>query len=316
MLEGFEYQLARWLPFQDQEACKRARAIKKEDITRHPNPDFKIQIVKDQDFAFRLMVDIFSRIKQAADEGQTLVLIVPQPEPLYAWVAHLINKFRVNCGHLVTFDMDEYADQDGNIAPETWPNSFLFNMKKNFYAKIDPELRPPESQIVGPTNENFKNYGKMIADLGGADVCYGGIGWCGHLAFIEPGSEAFKASSLEEWRQIGPRIVELTTLTVLQNSLGPEFGKSGDWSWVPPKAATIGPAEVVGAKLRSSWNGFMIGSSSVSWQRFIIRLAAHGPVTPLVPASILQTLPSELYITESGAQDIVAESVEDFSWWS
>jgi glucosamine-6-phosphate deaminase len=316
MLEGFEYQLARWLPFQDREACNRVRAIKKEDITKHPNPDFKIRIVRDQDFAFRLMVDIFSRIKQAADEGQTLVLIVPQPEPLYAWVAHLINKFRVNCSHLYTFDMDEYADQDGNIAPETWPNSFLFNMKKNFYAKIDPKLRPPESQILGPTNENFKDYGKMIADLGGADVCYGGIGWCGHLAFIEPGSEAFQASSLEEWKQIGPRIVELTTLTVLQNSLGPEFGKSGDWSWIPPKAATIGPAEVVGAKLRSSWNGFMIGGSLVSWQRFIIRLAAHGPVTPLVPASILQTLPSELYITESGAQDILAQSVEDFSWWS
>ena len=78
---------------------------------------------------------------------------------------------------------------------------------------------------------------------------------------------------------------------------------------------SIGPAEVVGAKLRSVWKGFMVGSSQVSWQRFILRLAAHGPVTPLVPASILQTLPSELYVTESGAADIVAESVLDFSWW-
>ena len=59
----------------------------------------------------------------------------------------------------------------------------------------------------------------------------------------------------------------------------------------------------------------MVGNTQVSWQRFILRLAAHGPVTPLVPASILQTLPSELYITESGAADIVPESVLDFSWW-
>jgi glucosamine-6-phosphate deaminase len=315
MLEGFDYRMARWLPFQDQEACRRARTIKREDITKHPNPDFKIQIIRDRDFTFRLMNDIFGRIKQSAEEGRRLVIILPQPEPLYAWVAHLCNKFRVSCKHLYTFDMDEYANEEGRIAPETWPNAFLYNMKQNFYAKLDPELRPPESQILGPTDANFKDYGKMIADLGGADVCYGGIGWCGHLAYIEPGAEAFKANSLEEWKQIGPRIVELTPITVLQGTLGPEWGKSGDWSWYPPFAATIGPAEVVGAKLRSSWNGFMVGNSQVSWQRFILRLAAHGPVTPLVPASILQTLPSELYITESGAADIVPESVLDFSWW-
>jgi 6-phosphogluconolactonase/glucosamine-6-phosphate isomerase/deaminase len=315
MREGFEYHMARWLPFQDREACRKARAIKREEITRHPNLDFKIRVVKDHEWRFRLIMDLFGRIKQAAEEERKLVLILPQPDPYYAWVAFLCNKFRVSCKRLYTFDMDEYADQDGRIAPETWPSSFLFNMKHNFYGKLAPELRPPEEQIQGPTDANFPDYGKMLADLGGADVCYGGIGWCGHLAYIEPGSEAFRAASLEEWKQIGPRLVELTPLTVLQDSLSPRWGKSGDWSWTPAWAATIGPAEVVGSKLRSSWNGFMVGESQVSWQRFIVRLAAHGPVTPLVPASILQTLPSELYISESGAADIVAESVLNFSWW-
>ena len=69
MLEGFDYRMARWLPFQDQEACRKARAIKREDITRHPNPDFKIQIIRDRDFTFRLMNDIFGRIKQVGGRG-------------------------------------------------------------------------------------------------------------------------------------------------------------------------------------------------------------------------------------------------------
>ena len=315
MTDGFEYHMARWLPFQDKEACQKAKAIKREDFTKHANPDFKIRVVKDHEWRFGILMDMFGRIKRAGEEGRKLVLILPQPDPYYSWVAVLCNRFHVSCKHLYTFDMDEYADKDGRIAPETWPNSFLFNMKHNFYAKLDPELRPPEKQIQGPTNANFKDYGKMIADMGGADVCYGGIGWCGHLAYIEPGSEAFKADSLEEWKKIGPRFVELTPLTVLQDSLSPRWGHSGDWSSTPAWAATIGPAEIVGAKLRSSWNGFMIGDTQVSWQRFIVRLAAHGPVTPLVPASILQTLPSELYITESGAADIVPESVLNFSDW-
>ena len=312
MLEGFEHDIARWIPFRDRAACKRVREIKKEDITKHPNPLFAIEVIPDDEFPFRLVVEQFARIKQAADEGRRLVLIVPQPEPLYAWLAYLINKLRVDCRKLYTFDMDEYADQDGNIAPETWPNSFLYNMKKNFYAKLDPKLRPPENQIQGPTNDNFKDYDKMIADLGGADVCYGGIGWSGHVAFIEPGSDAYPPMPFEEWRKLGPRIVELTPFSVLQGVLGPEFGQSGDWSWYPPKAATIGPAEYLGAKLRSSC-GFAVGGSAVSWQRFTVRLGAHGPITPLVPASMMQIGPSELHITETLAENI--EPAAEFSWY-
>jgi glucosamine-6-phosphate deaminase len=313
MLEGFNYNMAKWIPYQDQEACKCAREIKRENITKHANPDFHITVIRDDEFPFKLVYEVFSQIQRAAEEERQLVLIVPQPEPLYSRVAFLINKYRVNCKKLYTFDMDEYADENGNIAPETWPNSFLYNMKKNFYSKIDPELRPPEEQIMGPSNENFADYGKMIAGLGGADICFGGIGWSGHLAFIEPGSEAYAPLPWDEWKELGPKIVELTPFTVLQGVLGPEFGQSGDWSWYPPKAATIGPKEILSAKLRSSWNGFRVGASMVSWQRFTVRLAAHGPVTPLLPASMLQTCRSDLFLTESLASDITPAA--DFSWY-
>jgi hypothetical protein len=53
----------------------------------------------------------------------------------------------------------------------------------------------------------------------------------------------------------------------------------------------------------------------VSWQRFTVRLAAYGPVTPLVPASIIQTCSTELYLTETLAADIKPLSVEEFSWY-
>jgi len=316
MSEGFKFKMAKWMPFQDQEACERVRAVKRDDFAKSPSPHLKIRILRDDEFPFRMIMDQFGRIKEAAEQGQRLVLILPQPDPLYAWLAFLCNKFCVSCKNLYTFNMDEYADMDGSIAPETWPNSFLYNMKLNFYGKLLPELRPPESQIQGPTNENFPAYGKMIADLGGADVVYGGIGWSGHVAYIEPGSEAFAPCLMDEWVKIGPRIVELTPFSILQNCLGPEFGQSGDWSSVPPKGATIGPAEYLGAKLRSSWNGYRVGNSMVSWQRFTVRLASHGPITPLVPSTMLQMAPSELYLSETLAADITPQSVENFSWYA
>jgi glucosamine-6-phosphate deaminase len=311
-LEEFKYGISEWAPFKDRKVCERVRNIKKEDITKHQNPDLKIRVIKDSDFAFMRVWDIFSRIKRASDEGEKLVLILPQPHPQYTKVAYLINKFRVNCKNLYTFNMDEWADENGNIAPETYPNGFLYAMKNNFYYKIDEDLRPPENQIIGPTNENFKNYGEMIEELGGADVCYGGIGWSGHIAFIEPGSKEFEGS-LDEWKEMGPRIVTLSPFTIAQSCLDPDFGMSGDWSAIPPKAATIGPKQIISAKLRSSWNPFTIADTLVSWHRFTVRLALHGTVTPLVPASILQTLRTDFYISETVAKNI--EFNKELSWY-
>jgi len=195
--------------------------------------------------------------------------------------------------------MDEYADQDGNTAPISWEGSFQKSMMENFWGIIDEELRPPVSQIHFPTSKVLKDYGKMIEDLGGADICYGGIGWCGHIAFWEAHLGYEFGDDIESYKKAGPRIVELHPMTIMQNAL---HSFSGDWSWVPPKAATIGPAQILGAKYRSFWlDGYLGGG--ISWQRFIARLVAYGPVNTLVPGSILQTAPTTYTLLGGVAED-------------
>lgn len=103
---------------------------------------------------------------------------------------------------------------------------------------------------------------------------------------------------------MGPRIVTLSPFTIAQNSLHGSFGMSGDLALVPPKAATIGPAEVIAAKYRMDINALNTAGTYVSWQRLVTRLAAHGPVTPLVPTSLHQLLETDFYISETIAQDI------------
>jgi glucosamine-6-phosphate deaminase len=143
----------------------------------------------------------------------------------------------------------------------------------------------------------------MIADMGGADACYSGPGWTGHLAFIEPDAPEFEAE-LEAWKTMGPRIVTLSPFTIAQNSLHGSFGMSGDLALVPPKAATIGPAEVIGAKYRMQQHALSVAGTAVSWQRLVTRLILHGPVSPRVPESLLQTLPTDVIVSENAARDI------------
>jgi glucosamine-6-phosphate deaminase len=298
----FSFDLAPFLPFRDRVACERARSIPRERLTEHPNPDFRIALVDEAgEFYGRFAQDLVGRIRSARDEGRRFVAIVPVgPMPQYEIAARMINEERLSLAHVHTFNMDEYADQDGVTAPLSWPGSFQRAMWEHFFALVDPELRPPEDQIHFPSSEAIADYSARIEELGGADVCYGGIGWSGHIAFWEPHLGLEFEGDLDAYRTAGARLVELHPMTVMQNALH-SFG--GDWSLVPPKANTIGPREILGARHRSFWLDGDLGGG-VSWQRFIARLVAHGPVSELVPGSLLQEARSDYTILGNVADDV------------
>ena len=301
---SFQYGLARFLPFRDAEACARVRAIPFERIGEHPNREFRIRVIEDRGAFYQAFaLDIVGRIVRAREEGRRFVGIFPVgPMPQYPIAARIINELGISLHHVHTFNMDEYADENGRTAPASWVGSFQRAMMEGFFGAVRPELRPPLAQIHFPTAEALPGYAEAIEALGGADVCYGGIGWSGHIAFWEPHLALEFAGDLAAFRRAGPRCVELHPMTIMQNALH-SFG--GDWSWVPPQANTIGPAQVLGARDRSFWLDGDLGGAS--WQRFIARLVAHGPVTPAVPGSILQTVPGTYTMLGAVARDVTVD---------
>jgi glucosamine-6-phosphate deaminase len=302
----FTYDPSPYVPFRDKAVLERVREIGREDFLRHPNPNLTIEVIGNDRFLDRFVGDLFGRIRDAGREGRQLVMIIPQPWPLYAMVADMINRERVDCRRLYTFNMDEYADQDGNIAPESWPYGFTHSLKKHFYANIDPALRPPENQMIGLTNANINDYGRMLSDLGGADICYMGPGWTGHVAFTEPDAPEIP-DDLEAFLDWGPGIVTLSPFTLAQNSLHGCFGAAGDLAAVPPKAATIGPKQVLEAKERLAFYSIGVRGTNTSWQKLIARLSLFGPVTPRVPDSIVQLKPSHCLVSEMIAEKIAVD---------
>ncbi len=305
-MSTFKFEPSTHVPFRDVKVIEMARKIRRKDFENHPNKNLNVKVLPGPEIGFLFLTDMFFRIKEAMEQDRKLVMIIPQPWPLYARLAYMINRARINCRNLYTFNMDEYADQDGNIAPETWEFGFTHALKKYFYGNLDPKLRPPERQMTGLSNENFKSYGKMISDLGGADVCYSGPGWTGHMAFIDPDAPEVP-KDLESFKKLGPTIVTLSPFTLAQNSLHGSFGSSGDLAAVPPKAATIGPAQFLEAKHNTGFYTITIRGSSSSWQRLVARLALFGPVTPLVPDSIIQLKKADVFVAESIAQDIAPD---------
>jgi hypothetical protein len=75
MSNEFRFDPAGWLPFRDTEVLDRVRRIKREDMEKHWNPDFKIKII--QDVSSLLVADVFTRIKMSDDEDKRVLLVFP-----------------------------------------------------------------------------------------------------------------------------------------------------------------------------------------------------------------------------------------------
>lgn len=301
----FSFKPASWIPFQDQAVLERIRNIRREDMEKHANPDFRIKIVPDVTSIW--IADMVLRMQESDRQDKKLVMLMPNPCPtVYETVAELVNRFRINCRNVFTFNLDEWANEDGEVAPESYAAGFNHSFVKTFYGNIAPELRMRRENCCAPTTDNIKDYSKLITECGngGADICYSGPGWAGHIAFVDPDVPEFACRSVEEFLQMDSRIVTLHPLTIAQNSLHGCFGCSGDLANVPPKAATIGPADVVRSRNRFEMHALTTMGTSSSWQRMTSRLVLYGPVTSKVPSSILQLLPTSVFVSEAIASPI------------
>jgi len=294
----FNFEPAEFVPFKDRAVLEKVRLVHGKDLEKYSNERMKIKVMKNPHPV--IIGDIFTRIKMSDDLNKKQVLILGNPEPeTYIPVAELVNYHKVNCRNVYIFAMDEWADQDGNIAPISYKASFARSMLNYFVYQIDEELRMPMDQVFFPTNKNIKDYSKMITEVGegGADVCYSSPGWAGHVAFVDPVPE-FITDNMDEYLKQDARIVSLHPLTICQNSLHGMFGQSGDIANVPPKAATIGPGDVARSRERIELHTLQNMGTFVSWQRMISRLILLGPVTPYIPSSIFQILDTQVYVSE------------------
>lgn len=308
-MSDFEFSPAPWIPFRDKKELDRVRNIKREDIEKHWNPDFKIRVVPDPVGVF--IADVFTRIKESDEQDKKLVMVFPNPwSKTYKTIGALINRAGIDCRNVHIFAMDEFANEDGVVAPITYKYGLGHAFLQYFYDSIDKDLRMPESQVHYFTNENYLDYSNIIDDVGdgGADVIYASCGWPAHTAFIDPDTEAFKANSLEEYKQLTSRFVVNHILSVAENSLFPFSGNSGDVANVPYCSVTIGPRDIQHARLRFDLHSYTELGGISTWQRMASRLAMHGPVSMQIPMSLDQELRTDAFVSEEIASNIVCSN--------
>ena len=150
MKGDFQFKSADFCPVKDRELLARLARMTPEEIEKHPNPDVHIRILPNADAV--VLAEQFLYIKESFEQNKRFSAIFGNPNPLsHMALAELINRHRVNCKNCVFVTMDEWADENGNIAPDTYQAGFTYSFMKYFINKIDADLRPLPENVLMPT---------------------------------------------------------------------------------------------------------------------------------------------------------------------
>ena len=301
--DGFKFKPASWLPSKHLtiEDLERLRNLTRDEMEYTNENGYQVKLVLNPGLC--VVMDMFYRIMMSDINDTKLTMICPNPWAVrYISLVEMINKFGVSMRNVHAFAMDEFADEDGNVCPNTYAPGLGYSFMNNFYGRIREDLRPDISHWHTFNNENKERgvYSSMIEECGdgGADVIYSATGWPGHIAFIDPDTEEFKADSLEEFITLKSGLVTQNPMSTCENSLFSQVGKAGDCWAVPPRAATIGPSDVVKARERVVVHDGISADGS-SWQKMITRIENYGPISKDCPSSIVRLGKGTCYMLEA-----------------
>ncbi len=179
-----------------------------------------------------------------------------------------------------SINLDEYVGLSGEH-----DQSYRYFMNHNLFnhVNINPENTNVPNGLAEDTDAECLRYNKVIEELGPIDTQVLGLGHDGHIGFNEP-ADHFPLLTHK---------VDLEDVTIEANA---RFFASKDE--VPKQALTMGIGTIMQAK-----QVVMVVSGKDKAE--IVKKAFTGPVTPEVPASILQMHPNFILVGDKAALSLL-----------
>ena len=202
------------------------------------------------------------------------------PIGAYKQLVEWYNKGDLDFAGVTSVNLDEYK----GLSPEN-DQSYRYFMNTNLFnhVNIDKAHTYVPNGLEPDSEKACEDYNEIIRSVGGIDLQLLGLGNNGHIGFNEPG-EAFEKET---------HCVDLTESTIQANKRF--FEKVED---VPTQAYTMGIKNIMQAR-----KVLLIVSGEGKAE--ILDQVLYGPVTPQVPASILQLHTDLTVVADEAALSVI-----------
>ena len=202
------------------------------------------------------------------------------PIGTYEQLVRWYEKGDLDFSQVKTVNLDEYK----GLSPEN-DQSYRYFMNHHFFnhINIDKKNTYVPDGLESDAAKACKDYNDIIRSQGVVDLQVLGLGQNGHIGFNEPG-EAFEKET---------HIVDLTPSTIEANA---RFFANPDE--VPKQAYTVGIKTIMQAKKILL---LVNGEAKAN----IVKEAFFGPITPQVPASVLQLHNDVIIVGDEAALKLI-----------
>ena len=205
------------------------------------------------------------------------------PIGTYAQLVEWFKKGDLDFSEVTTVNLDEYRG-----LPRENDQSYYYFMHDNLFKHVNIDLAKTHlpDGTEADAGKACNDYNNIIHSVGGIDLQLLGLGHNGHIGFNEPGT-TFETET---------HCVDLTEKTIEANK---RFFASADD--VPKQAYTMGIKTIMQAR-----KILLVVSGKEKAQ--ILHDAFFGPVTPEVPASILQLHSDVCVVADEEALSLIPEA--------
>ena len=188
------------------------------------------------------------------------------PVGIYRYLVEWYNKGELDFSDVTSVNLDEYVGLKGDH-----PQSYRYFMQSNLFDHVN--IKPENTYVPNGCAADFDaectEYDARIKRFGGIDLQLLGIGVDGHIGFNEPGAYFDKNT----------HVADLHQSTIEANARF--FESAND---VPKQAVSMGLMSIMQAKK------ILLIANGPAKKDVLLR-AFNGPITPEIPASILQLHP-------------------------
>lgn len=204
------------------------------------------------------------------------------PIGTYEQLVKWYEKDDLDFADVTTVNLDEYY----GMKPEN-DQSYHYFMHDHFfdYVNIDPSRINLPNGMEPDEKKECARYDAVLRSVGDVDIQLLGIGRNGHIGFNEPADDF----------TYGTHVVTLTADTIEANA---RFFKSADE--VPRQAVSMGIGNIMAAKC-------VVLVATGENKAKAVRDTIRGPITPRVPASVLQLHPCCVILTDREAGKLMLE---------
>lgn len=267
-----------------------AARLTPEDMLALSRPGFKVVFYDTlEDFYLAEALEYITAWKQATASEPVGVCGPIGPTEQLPLVARLVNELELDLSNAHFWGMDEWYVDGKEIGVES-PISFERANNELMFHRMNKKLRMPKENIHYPeadTSKYIKSWNTGVR----CAVMQGGQGDTKHWAFNDPvkreGKYKDNPPSLEEYKKLTTRVVDLHPITCMQNA---RTSAGGVVTGIPSQALTVGPVQTWQAEKVSIWQAGV--HDNPFGQRLTALMIGKKIIDSAVPMSLLADHPN------------------------